>query len=192
MGRRTNTKPLDAAPTTNGVDRMKYFLLAAFAATIPAANWMIGNVGVTCIPDGPCLIPVGFGLMAPSGVLLIGLALVLRDAVHEHFGSVGSLAAIALGAALSMSAPNLAFASAIAFVLAELADLIVYASLRKRKLWAAVLASGVVGAFIDSAIFTWFAFGSLEFSAGNAVGKIYASLLVAVFIMARQMKIKSA
>jgi uncharacterized PurR-regulated membrane protein YhhQ (DUF165 family) len=54
------------------------------------------------------------------------------------------------------------------------------------------LASGIVGAFVDSAIFTWFAFGSLEFSAGNAVGKIYASLLVAAFIIARQMKMKAA
>jgi len=56
-----------------------------FAATVPLANWMIGNVG-QCIPDGPCLIPVGFGLMAPSGVLVIGLALVLRDAVHSLLG----------------------------------------------------------------------------------------------------------
>jgi hypothetical protein len=26
--------------------------------TIPAANWLIGHVGTTCVPDGPCLIPV--------------------------------------------------------------------------------------------------------------------------------------
>jgi queuosine precursor transporter len=163
---------------------MKYLLLAAFAATIPAANWLIGNVGTTCIPDGPCLIPVGFGLMAPSGVLMIGLALVFRDAVHEHFGAKGSIAAIGLGAALSMFSPGLAIASAVAFIIAELADLIVYAKLRQKRLWLAVLASGVVGAFFDSAVFNWLAFNSLEFSAGNAVGKIYASLIVALGIIA--------
>jgi len=163
---------------------MKYILFAAFAATIPAANWLIGNVGTTCIPDGPCLIPVGFGLMAPSGVLMIGLALVLRDAVHERFGAKGSFAAIGMGAAMSMFSPGLALASAVAFIIAELADLAVYARLRERKLWLAVLASGVVGAFIDSAVFTWLAFGSLEFSAGNAVGKIYASLFVALVLIA--------
>lgn len=162
---------------------MKYLLLTAFAATIPAANWLIGNVGTTCIPNGPCLIPVGFGLMAPSGVLMIGLALVLRDAVHEHFGTKGSVAAIGLGAALSMFSPGLALASAVAFIIAELADLSVYAKLRERRLWAAVLASGIVGAFVDSAVFTWLAFGSLEFSAGNAIGKIYASLIVAIGII---------
>lgn len=163
---------------------MKYLLLAAFAATIPAANWLIGNVGTICIPDGPCLIPVGFALMAPSGVLMIGLALVLRDAVHEHFGAKGSIAAIGLGAMLSMFSPGLAFASAVAFIIAELSDLAVYAKLRARRLWLAVLASGIVGAFVDSAIFTWLAFGSLEFSAGNALGKIYASAVVALGIIA--------
>jgi uncharacterized PurR-regulated membrane protein YhhQ (DUF165 family) len=163
---------------------MKYILLAAFAATIPAANWLIGNVGTTCIPNGPCLIPIGFGLMAPSGVLMIGLALVLRDAVHERFGAKGSIAAIGMGAVMSMFSPGLALASAVAFIIAELADLAVYARLRERKLWLAVLASGVVGAFIDSAAFTWLAFGSLEFSAGNAVGKIYASLFVALALIA--------
>ena len=52
---------------------MKTTLLAAsFLATIPAANYLIGNVGTVCIPNGPCLIPVAPGLMAPSGVLMIG------------------------------------------------------------------------------------------------------------------------
>ena len=32
--------------------------LALFAACIPLANWLIGNVGVVCVPDGPCLVPV--------------------------------------------------------------------------------------------------------------------------------------
>ena len=65
----------------------KYLTIAAFTLTIPAANWLIGNVGTMCIPDGPCLVPVGFGLAAPSGVLMIGIALVLRDALHEQGGA---------------------------------------------------------------------------------------------------------
>jgi uncharacterized PurR-regulated membrane protein YhhQ (DUF165 family) len=85
---------------------------------------------------------------------------------------------------MSMFSPGLALASAAAFIIAELADLAVYARLRERKLWLAVLASGVVGALIDSAAFTWLAFGSLEFSAGNALGKVYASALVAAALAA--------
>src|SRR4051812_21774383 len=61
-------------------DRLEGFVyLAAFTGSIPIANWMIGNVGTACVPNGPCIVPVAPGLVAPSGVLMIGLALVLRD-----------------------------------------------------------------------------------------------------------------
>jgi queuosine precursor transporter len=160
--------------------------VAAFAATIPAANWLIGNVGVTCVPDGPCLVPVGFGLMAPSGVLMIGLALVLRDLVHETAGLRGSFIAIAIGGALSwLIAPApLAVASVTAFVLAELADTFVYAPLRQRNKPVAVLASGAVGAVVDSAVFLYLAFGSLAYIEGNVVGKLWMSAAVAVLFFA--------
>lgn len=148
-----------------------------FAATVPLANWMIGSVG-DCIPDGPCLIPVGFGLLAPSGVLMIGAALVLRDAVHSLLGWKWAVAAILMGAALSFqfSPPALAVASVAAFVLSEMADLAVYAPLRRNRLALAVFASGVAGAVIDSAVFLWLAFGSLEFIAGQVVGKLWMTL----------------
>lgn len=154
------------------------FLMAAFAATIPAANWMIGNVGTECIPQGPCLLPVGFGLSAPSGVLVIGAALVLRDMVHEAGGMKAALAAIAFGGVVAwfFAPPALVLASILAFVLAELADLAVYAPLRTKRLWLAVLLSGLVGAAVDSAVFLWVAFGSLDFIAGQIVGKLWLTL----------------
>lgn len=148
----------------------------AFVACIPAANWMIGNVGA-CLPNGPCVVPVGFGLFAPSGVMAIGVALVARDAVHSLLGWRWAMALILIGAGLSwLISPALALASAAAFLLAETADLLVYAPLRERALWAAVLASGLVGAVVDSAAFLWLAFGSLDFLAGQVVGKGWASL----------------
>ena len=78
-----------------------YLALLGFSLTIPAANWLIGNVGTVCASQGPCLVPVAPGLMAPSGVLMIGLALVLRDLVHARLGWRWALAAIAVGAALT-------------------------------------------------------------------------------------------
>ena len=30
--------------------------LVLFSLTIPAANWMIGHVGVACLDGGPCLV----------------------------------------------------------------------------------------------------------------------------------------
>jgi uncharacterized PurR-regulated membrane protein YhhQ (DUF165 family) len=167
---------------------MRYLAFAVFAATIPAANWLIGNVGTTCIPNGPCLIPVGFGLMAPSGVLMIGLALVLRDWLHELAGWRWSFVAVLVGGALSLlfSPPALAIASAAAFTLAEMADLAVYAKLRARGKAVAVMASQIVGAALDSALFVYLAFGSLDFSAGTTVAKIYAGAAVAAYLWARQ------
>lgn len=149
--------------------------LIAFIATIPAANWLIGHVGAVCVPDGPCLIPVGFGLMAPSGVLMIGAALVLRDVVHRQLGVRWALAAVLAGAGLSvfLAPPALALASGAAFLLSELADLAVYQPLYRRRLVAAVLASSVMGAAIDSAVFLLIAFGSLDFLAGQILGKVW-------------------
>ncbi len=129
--------------------------LLAFIASIPLANWMIGNVGVTCVPRGPCLIPVAPGVMAPSGVLMIGLALVLRDLVQRRLGAAWALAAIAGGAVLSglLAPAALVVASIAAFALSELADFAVYTPLQRRRLITAVFASSIVGLVVDSMVF---------------------------------------
>ncbi len=159
-------------------------LIAAFAATVPLANWMIGNVGGSCLPDGPCTIPVGFGLTAPSGVLAVGVALVLRDMVQEAGGIRAALVALAIGGMLSwlVAPPALVLASVAAFLLAELADLIVYTPLRQRRPGLAVFASGIAGSVADSTLFLWLAFGSLDFLAGQVIGKLWLSLSAAPVI----------
>lgn len=162
----------------------KYISFILFAATIPLANWFISNVGSTCIPDGPCLIPVGFGLMAPSGVLFIGLALVLRDWLQELTNWKWSVAAVFVGGLLSLltSNPYIALASAVAFVVAELFDLAVYTPLRDKGKHLAVLASGAVGSVVDSLLFVMIAFGSVELAFGTVVAKVYASVVVAAYL----------
>lgn len=97
----------------------------------------------------------------------------------------------------------IAVASAAAFTLSELADFAVYEPLRRHsnkirierihhghlgiagvteqrtpftdhKWWiSAVVASNLVGAVVDSALFLWLAFGSLNHLAGNVVGKAF-------------------
>lgn len=161
-------------------------IFAAYVATIPAANWLIGNVG-DC-SHGPCLIPVGFGLYAPSGVLMIGLALALRDMVHERSGKVAAIAAIIIGTAVSalVAPPALVLASAVAFLASELLDLAVYTPLRRRNIPLAVAASGLVGSVIDSAAFLLIAFGSLDYIAGQVVGKVEITMLAAAVVAAWQ------
>jgi uncharacterized PurR-regulated membrane protein YhhQ (DUF165 family) len=153
--------------------------LLGFGLCIPAANWMIGNVGTHCVEQGPCLIPVAPGVMAPSGVLMIGLALVLRDLVQRRLGLLAVTAAIGAGTVLSavFAPPALVVASATAFLLAETADLAVYTPLQRRRLVLAVLASSVVGLVVDSLVFLYLAFGSLEFLAGQVIGKAWMVLL---------------
>jgi len=158
--------------------------LVAFGLTIPVANWMIGHVGTVCTPHGPCLIPVFPGLYAPSGVLIIGIALVLRDLVQRRLGVAYSASAVVAGAVLSaaVAPPALVLASGVAFLLSEFADLAVYTPLARRRLVAAVVASSLVGLVVDSMIFLWLAFGSLEFLAGQVVGKTWMVLLSIPFV----------
>ena len=151
---------------------------ALFLLSVPLANWMIQHVGTVCVPGGPCLVPVAPGVMAPSGVLSVGAALVLRDAVQRCLGLRWGIAAIVAGAALSalIAPPALVLASTAAFLLSELADAGVYTPLQRRGLLLAVLASSLIGLVVDSVVFLTLAFGSLDFLAGQVLGKLWAVL----------------
>jgi uncharacterized PurR-regulated membrane protein YhhQ (DUF165 family) len=162
-----------------------YIFLVLFCLTIPAANWLIGHVGTVCVRNGPCLVPVVPGVMAPSGVLMIGLALVLRDLVQRRLGVEFGIGAIIVGSAISaaLAPPSLVVASAAAFLLSEFADFAVYTPLARRRLVAAVFASSVVGLVVDSIVFLWLAFGSLEFLIGQIIGKLWMVLLAIPFVV---------
>lgn len=152
---------------------------AAFLASIPLANWMIGHVGTVCVPQGPCLVPVAPGLMAPSGVATVGFALVLRDMVQRCLGTTWGLAAVLAGtlASAALADPHVVAASALGFLISEFSDFAVYTPLQRRGLMRAVLASSVVGLVVDSVVFLTVAFGSLAFLPGQIVGKAWAVLI---------------
>ncbi len=156
-----------------------YVFLAAFAACIPAANWFIGHIGTVCPPSSPCLLPVAPGILAPSGVLMVGLALVLRDLVQRRLGKVWTLGAVLVGAVLSalLAPPALVVASGLAFLISELADFAVYTPLQRRGLVLAVAASSAIGLVVDSVLFLWLAFGDLSFLVGQVLGKSWMVLL---------------
>jgi uncharacterized PurR-regulated membrane protein YhhQ (DUF165 family) len=158
--------------------------LVLFCLTIPMANWMIGHVGVVCVPNGLCLLPVAPHVMAPSGVLMIGAALVLRDLVQRRLGVEFGIGAIIVGAALSaaLAPAALVIASAVAFLLSEFADFAVYTPLARRRLVLAVVASSFAGLVVDSIVFLWLAFGSLDFLLGQVVGKGWMVLLSIPFV----------
>jgi uncharacterized PurR-regulated membrane protein YhhQ (DUF165 family) len=156
-----------------------WVFLALFCLTIPAANWMIGHVGTACLADGPCVLPVAPGIMAPSGVTMVGAALVLRDLVQRRLGAAFGLGAIVVGAAISaaLAPAALVLASTVAFLFSEFADFAVYTPLARRRLVLAVLASSLAGLIVDSLVFLWLAFGSLQFIEGQIVGKLWMVLV---------------
>lgn len=162
-----------------------WIFFALFCLTIPAANWLIQHVGTKCVPGGPCLVPVAPGIMSPSGVLMIGLAFTLRDLVQRRLGPLFSAGAILIGAAISaaLAPPALVVASAAAFLISEFADMAVYTPLARRRLVLAVILSGLMGLVVDSIVFLWLAFGSLDFLAGQVVGKALMVVVAIPFIM---------
>ena len=160
------------------------FFSALFLSCVPLANWLIGNWGTYCVPNGPCLIPVAPGMMAPSGVLVIGLALALRDILTELVSRKVIFLLLMAGSFLSLlvSPPSLAIASAVAFVISECLDWIVYEKFRKNSMPVAVFLSGALGAVTDTVIFSYLAFGEIKWAAGLLLAKIYASIVFAVYL----------
>jgi uncharacterized PurR-regulated membrane protein YhhQ (DUF165 family) len=154
-------RPLPAAVAT-----------AALVASIALANWLTGHYG---------LVPAGFGLLVTAGTYSAGLALALRDLLHESGGIRWVLGTIAAGCVLSLLLADgrIALASAAAFGLAELLDLAVYTPLRRRHWHLAVAASNAVGAVVDTLVFLTIA--GFGLTAGLVGGQI---LVKAVWVTA--------
>lgn len=142
---------------------------AAFIATIFAANWLVTNVGI---------IDIGFGLLAPAGVLVVGVAFTLRDIIQRTLGPLVVIGAIVVGAVLSIIvSPAFAFASGAAFLFSELADLGVYTPMMRRTWIGAVALSNTVGLVVDSVLFLWLSPLPVKgLLAGQIVGKAYMTI----------------
>lgn len=151
---------------------------AALLAAVVAANYVTSRYG---------FIPVGFGLHATAGTIFAGMALAFRDAIQDTLGKAATLVVITVAAGVSyfIASPAIAIASAVAFAVAELLDFAVYTPLRNKstlgdRRWAtAVLASGIVGAVVDTVIFIGIAFGAAAVGGvlvGQLVGKMWANL----------------
>ncbi len=147
-----------------------FFLL--FLGSVVAANWALENYG---------LIPVGFGLVAPAGVIFAGLTFTLRDLLQEASGRWAVLLAILGGGLVSAllstdDGTKVAIASVIAFIASEAVDGAVYQPLRAGNWYAAVGVSNLAGLLIDSVLFAWLAFASFDAVPGLVVGKIWVTL----------------
>lgn len=145
---------------------------AVLLGSIAMANWLTGHYG---------LVPAGFGLLVAAGTYSAGFALALRDVLHEAGGIPWVLGTIAAGCVLSLLLADgrIALASAVAFGLAELLDLAVYAPLWRRHGRAAVIASNAAGAVVDTIVFLTIA--GFPLTAGLVGGQL---LVKAVWVTA--------
>lgn len=169
-----NTKLYDRRSAIRGS-----IALVVYIGAILAANILSANFG---------LVSVGFGLVVSAGTYAAGFALLSRDFVHSYLGVRGVLLGIAFGLILSwfLATPALAMASAVAFLVAELADMLVFLWVRPRGFVRAALISNCVSAPIDSILFLWIAGFPLIFESivGQMVGKILWATVVplAIFV----------
>jgi uncharacterized PurR-regulated membrane protein YhhQ (DUF165 family) len=128
---------------------------------VALAGYLLCIVGANAALDRWGMVTV-VGTMLPAGVWFAGASFTMRDIVDDLGGRTWVLAGILVGGAVSfVFAPNYAIASAVAFLLSETFDWLVYRPLRDRRWWAAVVASNVVGSTADSLLFLWLAFGSV-------------------------------
>lgn len=121
---------------------LPWFVL--FIAAIVGANVLTQRFGLVTVA----------GLTATAGTWVAGLTFVFRDLLHDAGGVRWIAPAILAGTALSaMFSPELALASAVAFLVAESADWAVYAPLRRHGYIAAAILSNTAGALLDSWLF---------------------------------------
>lgn len=129
-------------------------VFAVYVGAIVLSNWLIVHVGIPAGP-GTHLTPVGFGLLAPSGVWAAAVSFPARDVTQRLGGRWLGVAAIAAGALVSwlVSDPHIAVASGITYLCSETADFVVYTPLQRRWFVPAVVVSGCVAAVVDSILF---------------------------------------
>src|SRR5262245_20242462 len=128
--------------------------MSAILAGIYVFAMVVANLLVWWL--GPWFSPI-------NAFLLIGLDLTLRDVRHERFTRLHLAGIIVIGGlitwAVNPAAQQIAFASAISFVAAAMADWAVYHWLRGHRWLVRANGSNVVGAAVDSVLFPTLAFG---------------------------------
>jgi len=134
------------------------------------------------------LVVAAFGPSASvlTAFCLIGLVITARDRLHDRWGdnlrrNMGAL--ILTGSALSWmlggGVQRIAIASAIAFLISETVDALLYHYLRDRSWYHRVNGSNSVSALVDSILFPWLAFGGVMplITLGQWIAKVFGGAI---------------
>lgn len=148
----------------------------AYIAAIVIVNWAFGYIGVQPIP--------GTDQVWHPLSLIVGLWFVLRDFAHREIGGGWIYLPILVGMGLSfiLAAPQVALASATAFVISEIADTVVF-QFTRRPFAQRIVFSSLIGVPLDSVIFLWLAFGATALSP-IGVGAMMAAKMLGALVVA--------
>jgi uncharacterized PurR-regulated membrane protein YhhQ (DUF165 family) len=159
---------------------MKYLNTFVYIALVVLVNWAFTVVPLVKLPGGT---------MWPPVALLVGFVFVARDFAQREIGHY-VLAAMAIGVGISyLFNPNVAIASATAFLISELADWAVY-SFTRRPLSERILYSSIICTPIDSVVFLGMVgFLSLAGAVAMTASKLLGALIVWWLIRRRKVSL---
>jgi len=159
--------------------------IASLAGVVYVGSIVLANVfivhglpGATRTHFGTYTLPVGFGLVAPAGVFMAGVAFPARDLVQRAGGRWLGIAAIVVGAGVSffVSSPTIAVASGLTFLCAESLDFAVYTPLQREHFALAVVVSGIAGSLLNAWLFLYLAGIPMSAFAGLLLGNLWIVL----------------
>ena len=163
---------------------MKYYNALAYIFLIVLVNWLFTVVPLVELPGGTMWPPVS---------LVVGFIFVARDFAQREVGH-WVLAAMSVGGGLSyfMASPQVAFASATAFLISELLDWAVY-TFTKRPLSERIIYSSVLGTPADSIVFlSILGYFSIAGAAAMTVSKLLGALIVWWLVRRRELTAAAA
>ncbi|CAB3661389.1 MULTISPECIES: queuosine precursor transporter [Achromobacter] len=140
------------------------------AVRFPAMTRLQFGISVLCmlavVVGSNILVQVPLNDWLTWGGLSYPVAFLVTDVLNRRFGPAAARRVVWFGfaAALAVSvwvaSPRIALASGLAYICAQLVDIQVFDRLRDQRWWRAPLASGVLGAILDTAVFFSVAFAA--------------------------------
>jgi len=158
---------------------VRFRFTIAYIVLIVLVNYAFIKVQPVMLPGGVAWPPVA---------LLVGFVFVVRDFAQREIGHY-VLGAMLVGAGLSyvMATPQVAVASALAFVISELVDWAVY-SFTGKPLSQRILYSSLLGTPVDSLVFLYLiGFFSVAGVVAMTLSKMIGALIVWWMIRRREM-----
>lgn len=144
--------------------------MTSAAARFPAMTRVQFGISVLCmlavVVGSNILVQVPLNDWLTWGGLSYPVAFLVTDVLNRRFGPAAARRVVWFGfaAALAVSvwvaSPRIALASGLAYICAQLVDIQVFDRLRDQRWWRAPLASGVLGAMLDTAVFFSVAFAA--------------------------------